>query len=76
LLASFFDWNWGTRHMKGQAFLLTIAQALSYIPGGARSFRNFIELLLLVIGVLIVLWLSWVGLQWIIKKLAAAFRRK
>jgi hypothetical protein len=76
LLASFFDWNWGTRHMKAEGFLLTIAQAPAYIPGGARSFRNFIGLLLLVIGVLIVLWLSWVGLRWIIKKLAAASRKK
>ena len=48
----------------------------AYIPGGARSFWSFIGLLLLVIGILIVLWLSWVGLRWIVKKLAAAFRRK
>jgi hypothetical protein len=62
--------------MKAEGFLSTIAQALSYIPGGARPFWNFVGLLLLVIGVLIVSWLSWVGLGWIIKKLAAAFRRK
>jgi hypothetical protein len=62
--------------MKAEGFLLTIAQAPSYIPGGARSSWNFIGLLLQVIGVLIVLWLSWVGLRWIIKKLAAAFRGK
>jgi hypothetical protein len=62
--------------MQSEGFILTIAQGLSYIPGGARSFWNFIGLLLLVIGVLIVLWLSWVGVRWIIKKLAAALRRK
>jgi hypothetical protein len=50
----FFDgnWNWGALHMKPEEFLLTIAQAPSYIPGGARSFWHFIGLLLLVIGVL------------------------
>ena len=62
--------------MKAEAFLLPIAQTLSYIPGGPGSFWNFIGLLLVVLGVLIVLWLSWVGLLWIIKKLAAVFRRK
>jgi hypothetical protein len=58
------------------AILLAIAQVPSYIPGGARSFWRLIELLLLVIGFLIVLWLIWVGLRWIVEKLAAAFRRK
>jgi hypothetical protein len=62
--------------MQGAAFLLTIAQAPSYIPGGARSFWRLIGLLLVVVGVLIVLWLIWVGLRWIIEKLAVAFRRK
>jgi hypothetical protein len=62
--------------MKAEGFLLTIAQAPSYIPGGPRSFWSFIGLLLQVIGVLVVLWLSWVGLRWIIKKLSAAFRGK
>jgi hypothetical protein len=62
--------------MQGEAFLLTIAQAPSYIPGGGRSFWRLIGLLLVVVGVLIVLWLIWVGLRWIIEKFAAAFRRK
>jgi hypothetical protein len=62
--------------MQGEELLLTIAQALSYIPGGGRSFWNLIGLLLLVIGFLIALWLIWVGLRRIIEKIAAAFRRK
>ena len=37
--------------MQGEAFLLTIAQALSYIPGDGRSFWKLIGLLLLVIAV-------------------------
>ncbi len=63
-------------HMQGEGFLLTIAQALSYIPGDGRSFWKLIGLLLLVIGFLIALWLIWVGLRRIIEKIAAAFRRK
>ena len=63
-------------HMQGEGFLLTIAQAPSYIPGGGRSFWKLIGFLLLVIGSLIALWLIWVGLRWIIEKIAAAFRRK
>ncbi|SRR6266481_6833247 len=47
--------------MQGEGFLLTIAQALSYIPGDGRSFWKLIGLLLLVIGFLIALWLIWVG---------------
>jgi hypothetical protein len=62
--------------MQGMGFLLTIAQAPSYIPGGGRSFWKLIGFLLLVIGFLIALWLIWVGLRWIIEKIAAAFRRK
>ena len=62
--------------MQGEEFLLPIAHALSYIPGGARSFWNLIGLLLLVLGVLIALWLIWVGLRWSIEKIAVAFRRK
>jgi hypothetical protein len=50
--------------------------APSYIPGGRRSFWKLIELLLVVVGFLIVLWLICVGLRWIIEKLVAAFRRK
>ena len=56
--------------------LLAIAQVPSYIPGGARSFWNLIGLLLPVVGFLIALWLIWVVLRWVAKKLAAAFRRK
>jgi len=62
--------------MQGEESLLTIAEALSYIPGDGRSFWNLIGLLLLVIGFLIALWLIWVGLRWIVEKIAAAFRRK
>jgi hypothetical protein len=62
--------------MQGEGFLLTIARALSYIPGGGRSFWKLIGLLLLVIASLIALWLIWVGLRKIIEKIAAAFRRK
>jgi hypothetical protein len=57
--------------MQGEGFLLTIAQALSYIPGDGRSFWKLIGLLLLVIGFLIAWWLIWVGLRWIIEKMAA-----
>jgi hypothetical protein len=39
--------------MQGEGFLLTIAQAPSYIPGGGRSFWKLIGFLLLVIGFLI-----------------------
>ncbi len=57
--------------MEGEPFVLTIAQALSYIPGDGRSFWKLIGLLLLVIGFLIAWWLIWVGLRWIIEKMAA-----
>jgi hypothetical protein len=40
------------------------------------SFWKLIGLLLLVIGFLIALWLIWVGLRWIIEKIAAAFSQK
>jgi len=63
-----------TRH--GLVIETTIAQALSYIPGDGRSFWKLIGLLLLVIGFLIALSLIWVGLRWIIEKIAAAFRKK
>ena len=43
--------------MHGEGFLLTIAQALSYIPGGAWSFWKFIGLLLSIVGFAIALWL-------------------
>jgi len=56
--------------------LLAIAQVPSYIPGGAGSFWKLMELLLTVVGYLIVLWLIWVLLRWVVKKLAAAFRKK
>ena len=56
--------------------LLAIAQVTSYIPGGARSFWKLIGLFLPVVGFLITLWLIWVLVRWVVKKLAAAFRRK
>ncbi len=56
--------------------LLAIAQVPSYVPGGARSFWKLIALLLPVVGFLIALWLIWMVLRWVAKKLAAAFRRK
>jgi hypothetical protein len=56
--------------------LLGIVQVQSYIPGGASSVRKLIGLLLLVVGFLIALWLIWVLLRWVAKKLAAAFRKK
>src|SRR5438876_8976489 len=56
--------------------LLAIAQVPSYIPGGARSFWKLIGLLLPVVGFLIALWLIWVVLRWVAKKLGAASRRK
>jgi hypothetical protein len=62
--------------MQSEGFLLAIAQAPSYIPGGGKPFWKLIGLLLLVIGFLIALWLIWAGLRWIIEKIAAAFRRK
>jgi hypothetical protein len=55
---------------------LAIAQVLSYISGSPGSFWEFMGLLLTVVGFLIALWLIWVLLQWVVKKLAAAFRRK
>jgi hypothetical protein len=55
---------------------LAIAQIPAYIPGGASSFWKLIGLLLLVVGFLIALWLIWVLLRWVAKKLASAFRKK
>ena len=55
---------------------LAIAQIPSYIPGGATSFWKLIGLLLLVVGFLIALWLIWVLLRWVAKKLASAFGKK
>jgi hypothetical protein len=49
--------------------LLVIAQVLSYIPGGAKPFWKFIGLLLPIVGFLIALWLIWVLMRWIVKKL-------
>ena len=62
--------------MQSEEFLLAIAQVPLYIPGGGRSFWKLIELLLLVAGFLVALWLMWVVLRWIIGKLTATFRRK
>jgi hypothetical protein len=56
--------------------LLTSALAPSYIPGGARPFWKFIAVLLQFVGFLIALWLIWMLLRWVVKKLAAAFRKK
>ena len=55
---------------------LAIAQIPSYIPGGASSFWKLIGLLLPVVGFLIALWLIWVLLRWVAKKLASAFGKK
>jgi hypothetical protein len=49
--------------------LLAIAQVPSYIPGGARSFWKLIGLLLPIVGFLIALWLIWVLVRWVVKKL-------
>jgi hypothetical protein len=62
--------------MKPKGFLLTIAQAMSYIPGGAWSFWKFIGLLLWIVGFPIALWLIWLALRWMAKKLVAAFRKR
>jgi hypothetical protein len=62
--------------MKVYEALLGIVQVQSYIPGGASSVRKLIGLLLLVVGFLIALWLIWVLLRWVAKKLASAFRKK
>jgi hypothetical protein len=56
--------------------LSAIEEVPSYIPGGASSFWKLIGLVLQVVGFLIALWLIWLVLRWIAKKLAAAFRRK
>ena len=61
--------------MHGEGFLLTIAQALSYIPGGAWSFWKIIGLLLSIVGFAIALCLICAVLRWVAKKLAAASRR-
>jgi hypothetical protein len=58
------------------AIIVPLVEVPSYIPGGGRSFWQLVGLLLLVIGFLITLWLIWLGLHWIIKKLAPSFRRK
>ena len=62
-----------TIHVYG---VLAIAQAPGYVPGGAGSFWKLIVSLVEVIGFLIGLWLIWVVLRWIVRKLAAVFRRK
>ena len=48
---------------------LAIAQVLSYISGGPRSFWEFMGLLLTVVGFFIALWLIWLLLQWVVEKL-------
>jgi hypothetical protein len=55
--------------------LLGIVQIPSYIPGGAGSFWKFIGLLLWTVGFSIALWLIWLVLRWMAKKLAA-FRKR
>ena len=49
--------------------LLAIALATAYIPGGATSFWKLIAVLLQFVGLLIVLWLIWVLLRWVVRKL-------
>ena len=56
--------------------VLAIGQVPGYIPGGAGSFWKLIVSLVEVVGFLISLWLVWVVLRWIGKKLAAALRKK
>jgi hypothetical protein len=56
--------------------LSAIAEVASYIPGGTSSFWKLIGLVLQVVGFLIALWLIWVLLRWVAKKLASAFRKK
>jgi hypothetical protein len=51
------------------AFLLAIAQVPSYIPGGGKSALKLIEFLVVGIGFLIALWLIWVLVRWVVKKL-------
>jgi len=64
------------RPMNVYEALLGIVQVPSYIPGGAWSFSKFISLLLWIVGFPIALWLIWLALRWMAKKLAAAFRKK
>ena len=61
--------------MKVYELFLAIVQVASYIPGGAWSFWKFIGLLLAIVGFPIALWLMWVLVRWVAKKLAAAFRK-
>ena len=49
--------------------LLGIVQLSSYIPGGAWSFWKFIGLLLWIVGFPIALWLIWLLVRWVVKKL-------
>jgi hypothetical protein len=56
--------------------LLGIVQVPSYIPGGAWSFWKFIGLLLWIVGFPIALWLMWLVMRWMAKKLATAFRKR
>jgi hypothetical protein len=41
----------------------------SYIPGGATPFWKLIGLLLPIVGFLIALWLIWVLVRWVVKRL-------
>jgi hypothetical protein len=66
----------GSGFMRVHKALLAIVQVPSYIPGGAWSFWKFIGLLLSVVGFAIALWLIWVVLRWVAKKLAATFRKR
>ena len=50
--------------------------APSYILGDRNSFWKLIGLLFQVVGLLVALWLIWIVLRWVGKKLAATFRRK
>lgn len=65
-----------TRRCDVYEVLLPTALVASYIPGGSGSFWKFIGLLLQVVGFLIALVLIWLVVRWVVKKLAAAFRKK
>jgi hypothetical protein len=54
-------------HVYG--LVLAIALPPAYIPGGAGSFWKLIGLLLPIVGFLIALWLIWVLVRWVVKKL-------
>jgi hypothetical protein len=55
----------------------TLTRARGTLRASKRNrFLELIGLLLPIVGFLIALWLIWVVLRWVAKKVAAAFRRK